>query len=212
MEMYQKITVSILLLFLLIVCVCLVFPTPAEAEALPAPIPDVSPYQGTFLPVSAQAVTSDLNLSAEAAVLIDSVAKEAEERPGMIGRLYIPAVNIDVAVFSSKAQETCDADDSGCMFKQNNMILIVDHYYQEFKPLGECYVGCLAYIVTPENITPYICSATFTGTNMRDDIFDENWESVTIHYPGSIICYTCMDEYLHIRMVNFEFFPSKVFQ
>ena len=54
--------------------------------------------------------------SAPAAPVSVDVAAQMASRPGMMGRLSIPDVGIDVAVFNSDSQATADAVDSACYF------------------------------------------------------------------------------------------------
>lgn len=68
--------------------------------------------------------------SAPAAPVSVDVASQMASRPGMMGRLSIPDVGIDVAVFNSDSQATADAVDSACYFDWLGYPVMGDHQNQ----------------------------------------------------------------------------------
>lgn len=61
-------------------------------------------------------------------VLNESVKAEMQRRPGMYGRLVIPSVGVNVALFNGSAQSLVDAVDSAAFFPFGNSMLVADHW------------------------------------------------------------------------------------
>ena len=85
----------------------------------------------------------------------------------MIGRLYIPDINLDIMLIqpiSGYEQEVTDGigatwlPDSGWGKNQDTIQnLIAEHNYQEFNDLTSCKTGTMAYINDGSKITAYKC-------------------------------------------------------
>lgn len=131
-----------------------------------------------------------------------SIAAECASRPGMYGRLRIPSVGINVAVFSVNSQATIDALDSAAIYGGNGGTTIADHQNQGFRAIANCVPGStVAYIDTPEGTQKYICSVRMTGHNVTTALTDE---SLNVFTYGGLIMYTCRDNSYNIWIVCFD--------
>lgn len=88
--------------------------------------------------------------------------KEMEERPAMIGRLYIPDVGVNVALFDTTGmkydigQSYVDAEDSSAWKDKNGIGVVADHGDQTFKNIHKSVSNeTMAYIQVEENIKTY---------------------------------------------------------
>ena len=103
----------------------------------------------------------------------ESVQAEMQRRPGMNGRLVIPSVGVNVALFDGHAQRFVDAKDSAAYFLAGNTMLVGDHWNQGFSKIKNCHAGTLAYIHKMMS-SAYIQSpaadrtAGFTGGSFQD--------------------------------------------
>lgn len=131
-----------------------------------------------------------------------SIAAECASRPGMYGRLRVPSVGINVAVFSVNSQAAIDALDSAAIYGGNGGTTIADHQNQGFRAIANCVPGStVAYIDTPEGTQKYICSVRMTGHNVTTALTDESLNVFT--YDG-LIMYTCRDNSYNIWIVCFD--------
>lgn len=131
-----------------------------------------------------------------------SIAAECASRPGMYGRLRIPSVGINVAVFSVNSQATIDALDSAAIYGGNGGTTIADHQNQGFRAIANCVPGStVAYIDTPEGTQKYICSVRMAGHNVTTALTDE---SLNVFTYGGLIMYTCRDNSYNIWIVCFD--------
>ena len=64
----------------------------------------------------------------------------------MYGRLVIPSVGVNVALFAVVSQAAADAQDSAAYFPFKNYMLVADHWNQGFWKIKRCSVGTKAYI------------------------------------------------------------------
>lgn len=137
------------------------------------------------------------------------VAREINSRSGMVGRLYIPGVGIDVAVFhsndSSRNQAICDAADSAVLvsnlFAPGSQV-IADHVNQDFRTLHNVTPGMSAYIITADRTINLVCTTAFNGHNTGTTISDLNYNDVT--GIADYVCYTCQDCWQNVRVVGFK--------
>lgn len=131
-----------------------------------------------------------------------SIAAECASRPGMYGRLRIPSVGINVAVFSINSQATIDARDSAAIYGGNGGTTIADHSNQGFSRIANCVPGStVAYIDTPEGTQRYICSVRMTGHNVSTALTDD---ALNVFTYGGLIMYTCRDNSYNIWIVCFD--------
>lgn len=71
----------------------------------------------------------------------ESVLAEMQRRPGMNGRLVIPSVGVNVALFDGHAQRFVDAKDSAAYFLAGNTMLVGDHWNQGFSKIKTATPG-----------------------------------------------------------------------
>lgn len=126
------------------------------------------------------------------------VAAEMASRQGMIGRLYIPAVGVNVALFNSFSQATVDAKDSAGTWRGTNMV-IADHKTQGFSAMKSSVVGStIAYINNGSSVAAYMCVEKSTGRNNETSLVDGNGASLYTKIPGGLVMYTCNDHWSDI--------------
>lgn len=131
-----------------------------------------------------------------------SIAAECTSRPGMYGRLRIPSVGINVALFAVNTQATIDAPDSAAIYGGNGGTTIADHQNQGFRAIANCVPGStVAYIDTPEGTQRYICSVRTMGHNVTTALTDD---SLNVFSYGGLIMYTCRDNSYNIWIVCFD--------
>lgn len=78
--------------------------------------------------------------SITASVSNDAVLEEMARRPNMYGRLVIPSVGVNVALFAVVSQAAADAQDSAAYFPFKNYMLVADHWNQGFWKIKRCSV------------------------------------------------------------------------
>lgn len=137
-----------------------------------------------------------------------NILSECMSRTGkhqMIGRLTIPDVGINVALFKSNAQEVVDGEDSAAYFKSGDTYLVADHWYSGFERIRDCKKGTIAYIDTGTKVTEYVCTEVILGHNTKNDLTDLNYVSVLEgRNPNGITLYTCVNGWKNIRIAFFE--------
>ena len=137
-----------------------------------------------------------------------NILTECLKRSGtykMIGRLTIPDVKIDVALFGSNAQEVVDAKDSAAYFKSGDSYIIGDHWYSGFERIRDCKKGTSAFVDTGEKVTEYVCIDVILGHNTGKLLTDMNYNSVMYGVnPNGITLYTCVNGWQNIRIAFFE--------
>lgn len=120
---------------------------------------------------------------------------------GTVGRLYIPSVNLSVAVYNASilnddtynAQEIVDNIDSAAYYKLDNHYVIADHNYQGFKKILNLKNNAKekAYIKKKDgSIISYTMRSKFVGQNTKVDLVNEEGISVS-NEAGDLIIYTC---------------------
>lgn len=133
----------------------------------------------------------DAKVKAESSLEVsnETVLEEMANRPGMVGRLVIPSVGVNVALFSGSDQAIVDAQDSAAYFSAGNSMVIGDHWNQGFTKIKSCTVGTKAYIYRGDSIEALTCTNVCRGINNDYDILYEDGTSVT---TGSwLLMYTC---------------------
>lgn len=131
----------------------------------------------------------------------ETVLKEMANRPGMVGRLVIPSVGVNVALFSGSSQAIVDAQDSAAYFSAGNAMVIGDHWNQGFTKIKSCTVGTKAYIYRGDSIETLTCTNVCRGINNDYDILYEDGTSAT---TGSwLLMYTCNGANYHDVTITF---------
>lgn len=134
---------------------------------------------------------------------------KVEKKMGTAGRLTIPDVGIDVALYSASlyggSQGIVDAHDSAAYMQDAwglyNSILIADHWNQGFGAIkGSVPDATKAYIKTSRGTIEYICVANFTGHNTGRDLTDNDYKRITNLYSDGLIMYTCNDHWSNVTI------------
>lgn len=131
---------------------------------------------------------------------VDGVISQQKDRAvdsPFYGRLYIPDVSIDVALYYSIDQDVTDRDDSANIFTWYDYLgeVICDHASQEFSKLFGVTCGTTAYIEVDNGKTIHIkCVDVLDGYNTRTGgIVDTEYN--TAHGLASYMMYTCKDSF-----------------
>lgn len=131
-----------------------------------------------------------------------SIASQMASRPGMIGRLTIPSLGINVALFASNSQAVVDAPDSAAYFGFGNIIIIGDHQNQGFSAIRGASVGTVAYIDDGQTKRKLVCTGRTTGTNTGTDLLDSSGASVASR--GGYVMYTCNSDWTNVTLAFFS--------
>lgn len=118
---------------------------------------------------------------------------EISSREGMVGRLYMPGINMKpVACISSNSQEIVDKKDSACILQKSGYLVFVDHAAQNFKPLPSVTVGTTATLDCGDTTYTFECIAINlefecgTYGNFRDAFPDYDIDEC-------VVMYTCVE-------------------
>lgn len=189
-------------------------PAPAAAPtaiAAPTPTPSAAPATETPEPTP-----SEKPVSPEVQAMLDEnkdVWREMHSRPYMEGRLLIPSVGIDVALFNEGEnkenkstevlrQDIVDLEDSALLYYDDPVgNIIADHSNQDFAKLPEVKVGDAAYILSGDRMVTLECVFATDGINTGYGItdMDGSWH----HSDADYVCYTCLEDWTHIQMIGF---------
>lgn len=135
---------------------------------------------------------------------------------GTAGRLKIPSVGIDVALYAcsgsgeyaSEQQRIVDAIDSAAYIEQTNTVghIIADHNNQGFHAIHSCVpFETYAYINFGTYIQKYICTGIGPGLNLGNDLID--WNGVSLNYDsisGGLAMYTCNEDSTNITITYWK--------
>jgi hypothetical protein len=106
------------------------------------------------------------------------------------GRLHIPDLGIDVALYYRGNQHTVDREDSASIFRCDGGFVIADHNYQAFANLPSVRVGMRGYIEHEAlGKIDIVCVDVFRGYNNGSHIADESGKSVM--GMADYMMYTC---------------------
>lgn len=117
------------------------------------------------------------------------------------GRLYIPSVEINVALYNNHEQNTTDRNDSANIFSWGSYSgqNIVDHSNQEFLKLVDVELGTQGYIFLRDgSIVNIECVEIFNGHNIGNDITDEF--GISAMGRTDYMMYTCRDNCQNVRI------------
>ena len=109
--------------------------------------------------------------------------------PNFYGRLYVPDVDINVALYNEGRQSTINRWDSAAIFKLANYngANIID---LQFEKLFRVEVGMNGYIQLDNGkIVNICCVDVLDGHNIRSAIMDEN--GIVVNGRSDILMYTC---------------------
>lgn len=138
------------------------------------------------------------------------VSIEMESRHGMIGRLIIPDVGVDVALFNRYTQSTVDNKDSAGTYRYNGgQMVIADHKNQGFSAMKNSVPEqTIAYINDGKSIKTYICVDNNVGSNKSNgipyDLLDCNGDSIYLQNAGGMRMYTCNEHWSNITYTYWQ--------
>lgn len=119
--------------------------------------------------------------------------------PDFCGRLYIPSVGIDVALYYGNDQAAADRTDSASIFQYSvyDGEIIADHSNQDFSKLFGVSVGDTGYIRLSDGGTVNIrCVEVFNGHNTGTELTDNDYNNVMGQYD--YLMYTCRNGWRNI--------------
>lgn len=125
--------------------------------------------------------------------------KNNNDRLGTRGRLYLPTINLNVALNDANvykdgnynAQDIVDAKDSAAYYTYGKKITIADHNYQGFKKLNNLKIGDNSYIKLKNGkVETYKLIDKFIGKNTVADLVNQDGISVQ-KMNGDLVMYTC---------------------
>lgn len=184
-------------------------PAPAAAVAAaasPSPVPVVA--EELALPL-----LRDKPMPPEAVVFLGrnrQVEQEISAHPGMIGRLVIPGVKIDVALYTDgegatemeKLQNICDREDAAAFFDDGSGYLVADHNNQAFRVLDSVSLGDKAFILRGHSILSLECDLKMEAHNYGKGIVDS--EGNYVSSLSDYVCYTCQDSWNNVSVAGFR--------
>ena len=138
---------------------------------------------------------------------------------GAVGRLRIPSVGVDVAVYDvtwyslqhttegdNYAQAVTDAWDSAAQIVYLGQTVIGDHNNQGFSAINNCAEGTYAYIDMGDSVLTYVCTGIQHGRNPGGYLTGADGDSVYTSYfnPYGLTLYTCLDHNFNVAIVTFQ--------
>lgn len=136
---------------------------------------------------------------------IPSASELANQNLGSAGRLVIPDVGIDVALYyadDAHSQTIVNNTDSAALLTEfGNGNIIADHWNQGFDGIKSASVNnTVAYIGNGNSTKQYLCTSKFTGHNTEYDLTDNNYNSIVNSNNNGLIMYTCNDDWTNITI------------
>lgn len=137
-------------------------------------------YDGTQYYVQTKDLTGNENRAADTQLI-----SEIRSRSGMMGRLTIPDVGVDVALFYCGIgmkleikQEIVDQEDCAVYLEGNAQFVLGDHNYQGFSAMKDAVPGeTVATIRYGTYSEQFICIDRFTAVNERREGRQTVWDS-----------------------------------
>ena len=172
--------------------------------------PNVEP-QNAVLSINAPPISSPNKTS-----LFPDNSTEISNRDEMIGRLYIPEVSINVALFDTseitakERQYVVDLPDSAAMFYLGNQCVIGDHDLQGFQNIRDVIQDqTIAYIQKGDYTEVYICTESGDGCNTGKTIIDKNGDVIESRNDADLIMYTCNGNWQNITYTVWKEISAK---
>lgn len=155
----------------------------------------------------------DKPMSLEALVFLGrnrQTEQEIRANPGMVGRLVIPSVGINVALYTDgegateeeKLQNICDRQDAAAFFDDGSGYLIADHNNQAFQVLGNVQQGDRAFILRGHSILSLECDLRMDAHNYGKGIVDA--EGNYVSSLSDYVCYTCKENWNNVSVAGFR--------
>lgn len=154
--------------------------------------------------------TEVTKVTEETEVTVQPVQAETQTEPqketvqadaSYYGRLHIPSVGINVALYKGNSQAITDRADSANIFSNGSYSgkAIADHNNQEFSKLFGVQVGTQGYIELADGGTINIqCIDVLNGYNFGVDIVDEY--CIGVMDRADYTMYTCLDSWENVRI------------
>ena len=148
------------------------------------------------------------SLSIDGLSVDDAGVKVYHGSYGSGGSLYIPSLSLKVPVYLTpggpEGQDITDRGNSAACLTSFRMPVIADHKNQGFEAIKQCLPGrTIAFVLTPDSVTEYVCTSLCVGSNVEDDILDAAGK--TIDDSGADLClYTCNEDWKHVTIVFFR--------
>lgn len=136
---------------------------------------------------------------------INSLYTDDYSYANFYGRLYIPSVEIDVALYYEMSQSATDRADSAAIFTYGSYggEIIADHNNQDFGKLFDVSVGTTGYIqLSDGNVINIKCVDVINGHNTGTELTDENYNIVMGKYD--YLMYTCRNGWKNIRICQWN--------
>lgn len=120
---------------------------------------------------------------------------------GSCGRLFIPGVGVDVAIFDAtlydakQSQPIVDAEDSAAYMTDGvpwwGFPIVADHVHQGFAAIKKSVAGeTVAYMHFGDRVEAYMCTRVFRGYN-EGTLTDLDGNPIKGTNPGGLCMYTC---------------------
>lgn len=125
--------------------------------------------------------------------------------PNFYGRLYIPSVGIDVALYYGNDQSATDRTDSASIFAYGTYDgeIIADHSNQDFSKLFGVSVGDTGYIkVKDGSVINIRCIEVFDGHNTGPELTNNDYTNVMGKYD--YLMYTCKNGWRNILICQWD--------
>lgn len=136
---------------------------------------------------------------------------ESMEVLGDVGRLMIPSVGVDVAVYYADetqgdyAQAIVDRQDSAVYTIWHGGIpYIADHWSQGFINIKDCKIGTKAYLKRPGSIDVFECVEVTTGHNLETDMITEDGIYIENKQGCDLCMFTCNGCWQNVWLVFFR--------
>lgn len=128
---------------------------------------------------------------------------------GFCGRLSVPQVGLNVAMYSSPSQSVCDREDSACCFNLSSYAgyIIADHNNQDFAVLPQVSAGTVGGIIDANgDVTFIVCTDVFQGHNTGSKITDGDYNNVL--GTADYLMYTCLDCWQNVQICRWSVIGS----
>ena len=168
----------------------------------------IASFAVTVCPVHAEALSVYL--------VADNTAEMAS-RENMIGRLFIPDSELNVALTNVEhktaeyVQSATDAVDSAAWFHYGKTLIVADHKEQGFDRIRNAVPGeSYAYIQNGTKIDKYLCVDSGLGHNHKHSLSDKNDAMFNTYPENTMITYTCYNGWQNVYYCVWQPVPEVV--
>ena len=165
--------------------------------------------EDTREPVDTKPIEIPIKEESPPQVIQKPQVKPVDSRKGLIGRLLIPSVGIDLAVREpvndSEAQAFVDERDSAAIFWRGDARIIADHNNQGFAYLSKVSIGDKAEMCLKDGSQiSYTVVDKFKGHNTGPELTDEDYNCIYDDNIGGLTLYTCYAGWENIWVVYLQ--------